>query len=73
MRPKFDRICTNINVKNRKKSKKKTSAIKQIIDSESTNLYLKNVLQRDHLKCQGVFHTETTIHEKAVSQEGEVK
>lgn len=40
------------------------------MDSESTNLYLKNVLQRDHLKCQGVFHTETTIHEKAVSQEG---
>lgn len=72
MRPQFDRICTNINVKNRKISKK-TSAIKQIIDSESTNLYPKNVLQRDHLKCQGVFHTETTIHEKAVSQEGEVK
>lgn len=72
MRPQFGRICTNINVKNRKISKK-TSAIKQIMDSESTNLYLKNVLQRDHLKCQVVFHTETTIHEKAVSQEGEVK
>lgn len=72
MRPQFDRICTNINVKNRKISKKN-------ISNKTDNRFRihlplpQECSTKRPFEMSGGFHTETTIHEKSVSQEGKVK